>query len=199
MARVSDNPPVQLGDAAAGNLRYIRATMDASGAFTRVSGSGTVAVGVIGTSAGLAAVIIPLGDRWPLLWLTAAAIAAPLGCIQLARKTGQSGISLTSGIGQRFVFALLPGFIAAALLTWALLGAGVLSLLPASWLLLYGASVSAASALSVPAVRLLGITCMALGGLALLAPVSWGQVLLLTGFGIAHMGFGAWIWQQHGG
>ena len=93
---------------------------------------------------------------------------------------------------------MVPGFIAAALLTVGLVQADALTLVPAAWLMLYGASVSAAGALSVLSVRSLGISCMALGALCLLFP-RWGQEALLLGFGIAHVAHGTWIWRQHGG
>jgi len=199
MADAPHTATPSLSQAAAGNLRYIRATMDASGAFTCVPGAGIVLVGIIGVLAGLAVTLGPFAESWLLFWLGAAAIAAPVGAALLARKAASSGTTLASGVGRRFLFALLPGFVAAAFLTAALVQAGLLTVVPAAWLLLYGASVSAAGALSVLAVRLLGMTCMALGALSLAAPASFAQVALLAGFGLAHIGFGGWIWRQHGG
>ncbi len=197
-AQAADTAPASLSESATRNLRYIRATMDASGAFTSVPGAGTVVVGLVGTAAGLLALFAPRGGSWPQIWLAAAAVAAPLGGLLLARKAARSGTSLSSGVGRRFLFALLPGFVAAGLLTVGLLQANMLSLIPATWLMLYGASVSAAGALSVLPVRLLGMTCMALGAAALLVP-AWGQLALLLGFGVAHLGLGAWIWRNYGG
>ena len=198
MARAPHRTTATLSDSAEGNLRYIRAAMDASGAFTSVPGVGVVGVGAIGTLTGLLAHSDSLAERWLVLWLSAAVVAAPLGAALLIRKTRRSGTSLSSGVGRRFLFALMPGFAAAALLTAGLIRADALALVPAAWLLLYGASVSAAGALSVIPVRSLGLSCMALGGLSLAFP-EWGQVALLLGFGAAHLGHGIWIWRQHGG
>ena len=198
MARASENQPSSLGYAADANLRYIRAAMDSSGAFTSVPGRGTVAVGLIGSSAGLLVLTTPLAAQWLITWLAAALLAAPLGAILLARKASHSGTSLASGVGRRFLFALLPGLIAAALLTWVVLQQGVLTLIPGLGLLLYGSGVCAGGALSVAPVRSLGISCMLLGAASLLWP-EWGQVALLLGFGASHLLHGAWIWSRHGG
>jgi len=40
---------------------------------------------------------------------------------------------------------------------------------------------------------------MALGLVALLAPGSWGNALLMAGFGGLQLGFGLWIARRHGG
>ena len=198
MVHVPDSPPISLGDSADRNLRYIRAAMDSSGAFTSVPGAGVVAVGAIGTAAGLIVLTTSLAPRWLGIWLAAVLLAAPLGAMLLARKAQLSGTSLATGVGRRFVFALVPGLAAGGLLTLVLAQRELLVLLPGTWLMLYGASVSAAGALSVLPVRSLGISCMVLGAASLLWPAG-GQVALLLGFGAGHLLHGTWIWSRHGG
>jgi hypothetical protein len=191
--------PASLQSAAAGNLHYIRATMAASGAFTSVSGAGMTLAGTVACVAAAVVLLTPAGDGWPLVWLIAAALAAPTASLLMARKAARSGVSMTRGIGRRFLFALLPGFAAVAILSCAMLISAQWTLVPATWLLGYGASVCAAGALSVGAVRLLGLFCMTCGTACTLVGPAQQQWLLLAGFGGAHLAVGAYIWRRHGG
>jgi hypothetical protein len=54
-------------------------------------------------------------------------------------------------------------------------------------------------AYSVRIVPVMGIAFMVLGGLTLMAPATWGDVLLAAGFGGIHIVFGAIIAGRHGG
>jgi hypothetical protein len=86
-----------------------------------------------------------------------------------------------------------------ALLTIALVRGGLLSALPGTWLLLYGAAVVTGGAYSVRIVPLMGAGFIALGGAALFAPASWGDAFMAAGFGALHIIFGLVIWRKYGG
>ncbi len=184
---------------AAEHLRFIREMMARSGSFTAVPGWGTVAMGVTALPTALIAGLQATPGRWLAVWLLDAALAAGLGAVALWWKTRRSGVSLRSGPGRKYLLSLLPPFVAGLLLTIAVWQNGYVDLLPALWLLLYGAGTITGGAYSVRAIPLMGVGFMGLGAVALLAPFAWGNVLLAVGFGGLHIGFGLIIARNYGG
>jgi hypothetical protein len=51
----------------------------------------------------------------------------------------------------------------------------------------------------VRVVPVMGLCLMTMGGIALVAPASWGDALMGGGFGVLQIGFGLWIAKHHGG
>ena len=184
---------------AAEHLQFIREMMARSGSFTAVPGWGTVAMGVTALPTALIAGLQATPGRWLAVWLLDAALAAGLGAVALWWKTRRSGVSLRSGPGRKYLLSLLPPFVAGLLLTVAVWQSGYVDLLPALWLLLYGAGTITGGAYSVRAIPLMGVGFMGLGAVALLAPFAWGNVLLAVGFGGLHIGFGLIIARNYGG
>jgi hypothetical protein len=84
-------------------------------------------------------------------------------------------------------------------LTFVLAGAGLFTVLPALWLMLYGTAIVTGGAFSVRAVPLMGICLIALGAAAVFAPAASGDVLMAAGFGVVHIAFGVWIARNYGG
>ncbi|MEX0837291.1 MAG: hypothetical protein WD101_03090 [Gemmatimonadota bacterium] len=197
--RRTQKPPLALHDRAMDDLRYIRETMERSGSFTHVSGLGVIAMGVIA----LAAAILAWGatDLWAWLgaWLGAAGLSFAAASFLMARKSRAEGIPLLTGPGRKFAWNVVPPLVVGAALTLACLELGATSLLPGSWLMLYGAAVVAAGSHSVRPVPLMGVLFMTVGMAALLAPPSWGDAFMAAGFGGLHLGFGFVIWRRHGG
>ena len=184
---------------AAEHLRFIRDMMARSGSFTAVPGWGIVAMGVTALPTALIAGLQPTAEGWLAVWLLDAVLAASLGAVALWWKTRRSGVSLRSGPGRKYLLSLLPPFVAGLLLTVAAWQGGYVDLLPALWLLLYGAGTITGGAYSVRAVPLMGVGFMALGAVALLVPFAWGNGLLAVGFGGLHIGFGLIIARNYGG
>jgi hypothetical protein len=85
------------------------------------------------------------------------------------------------------------------MLTVVLEREGLVSVLPGTWLLLYGAAFVGAGAYSIRIVPLLGACLMAAGVVALVGPAGWNDLILGLGFGGLHIAFGLVIARRHGG
>jgi hypothetical protein len=102
-------------------------------------------------------------------------------------------------MGRRFLLGFLPPALAGAVLTLALYASGAVSLIPGTWLLLYGAAVVTAGTFSVRIVPAMGVCFMLTGAVALVAPAAWADILLAAGFGGLQIVFGLLIARKHGG
>lgn len=197
--RRAEAPVVSLPERAAADLRYIRGAMENSGRFSAVPGYGGVAMGAVALVAAAAAARAAGPEEQLLIWSGAAAVAVAVGGMAMRRKAARLGVALLAGAGRRFLLCLCPSLVAGALLTAALARGGHHDLLPATWLLLYGAGVVAAGALSPPVVPATGAGFLVLGAVALAAPASWSTGLLAAGFGGLHVVCGAFVARRHGG
>lgn len=191
--------PPALHDRAIDNLRYIRETMERASAFTAVPGWGQVAIGVTALAATYLAAQQPTPRAWLFVWVAEAIISSLIAGWLMDRKSRASGVPLLSGPGRKVAFSLSPPMIVGALLTVALFRAGLLSAIPAVWLLLYGTGVVTGGMYSVSVVPVMGICFMLLGAVALFAPASLGNWFLATGFGGLHIIFGSIIARKYGG
>jgi hypothetical protein len=178
-------------------LQFIRQTMESASSFTAVSGWGLVGVGVVGLAA--AAVGARLGQPTALhIWLPAATLAVAMQAVANAGKAKRLKVPLWSGAFRKLAWVMAPVLVAGAVLTYALAEAGLPSLLPGTWLALYGAGVTAGGTLSVRAIRGMGLLLLTLGAVALLRP-ALGVPFLAAGFGGVHLAFGLLVITRHGG
>ena len=198
-SRTEELGPPSLQGRAAADLRFIRHAMERSATFTAVPGLGGAAMGAIGLAAAIVAAVQPSPERWLAVWLAAAAAAFAVGLVTMRRKAVGAGVPLAGATGRRFALGLAAPLFAGAALTGGLWLHSVWALMPSVWLLLYGTGVLLGGAFSVAPVRLLGVSFMALGVMALLTPPSWGNVWLAVGFGALQVGFGLYIARKHGG
>src|SRR3954464_10131752 len=180
------------------NLSFIRSTMERATAFTAVPGWGGIAMGATALGATLLAHGRPPVE-WLGVWLSASALALGIGGWTMALKARRGGTSVLSYSGRRFVLSYVPPLAVGALLTLVLVRAGLYAALPGTWLLLYGTGVVTGGAFSVRVVPLMGFCFMALGAIALLIPVVWGEWLMAAGFGGLHIIFGLIIARRYGG
>jgi hypothetical protein len=178
-------------------LAYIRRTMESASTFTAVSGWALVIVGAIALVASWLA--WAAGQAAPLeIWIPTAVVAFMVSAVGSAVKARRLEVPLWSGAFQKMVWGMAPALGAGGLLTLALTTHGSAHLLPGTWLALYGAGVTASGTFSVQAVRWMGLTMLVFGGIALLQ-TSVGLWCLALGFGGAHLAFGFYIVQRHGG
>jgi hypothetical protein len=190
---------VTLNERAIESLEFIRHTMARSAPFTAVPGWGGVGMGAIATVAAAAGSRAADGWVWLGVWLVAAAVAAPIGFFAMLRKAKRYGLSIWSAAGRRFAQGFVPALGAGAVLTFALALHGQFELLPAMWLLLYGAGVLAGSTASVPVLAWMGGATMLLGLAAVFTPPAWRDIWLGAGFGGLQIVFGLVIARNHGG
>lgn len=197
--REQPDEPVALHDHAFDNLRFIRATMERAGTFTAVPGWGTVAVGITACVAAILAGGDLFAPRWLMVWLGEAGLAGLIAIATILTKARAAGFSVTAAPTRRFLLAFLPPLLAGALLTAALVAANQLALLPATWLLLYGAAVAAGGAMSVRIIPFMGLSFMIAGVVAYFLPISATAFILGGAFGVLHIFFGIIIARRYGG
>jgi hypothetical protein len=191
--------PLALHERAAESLEFIRDTMARSASFTAVPGRGGVAIGVIGVVAAIAASRATTPWMWLGTWLAAAVVAAPIALVAMHLKARAYGFTLWAGAGRRFMQGFVPALAGGAILTGAIVRAGDFDILPAAWLLAYGAGVLAGATASVPVLTWLGGGIMLLGAAAAISVGHWGDLWLGAGFGVLQIVFGIIIARKHGG
>jgi hypothetical protein len=191
--------PVALDDRARENLRFIRETMERAGSFTALSGWGVIAMGITALGAAVIASQQATSIGWLVTWIIEAAIAIAIAGWTMVSKARESGSSLFTGPGRRFVYSFAPPLFAGGLLSLLLMRVDIAGAIAGVWLLLYGTGVVTGGAFSVRIVPLMGLCFMVLGAVALFCPPQWGNEFLAAGFGGLHIFFGAVIARKYGG
>ena len=180
------------------NLRFIRETMERAGTFTAVSGWGEVVIGFTAMLAALVASRLQL-TGWVITWLVEAALAAGVAIAFMTAKARRAGMPLLTGPVRKLILSFSPPMLVGVLLTALFVERGLETLLPGSWMLLYGTGVVTAGTYSVRIVPVMGAAFMALGAWTLFAPASWSTALMMAGFGGLHIVFGTLIARRYGG
>jgi len=190
---------VALNERAMESLEFIRTTMARSAPFTAVSGRGGIAMGLLAIVAAALARSTASNEQWLTVWIASAAVAVPVGFVLMRAKARRYDLALWSAAGRRFAQGFAPAIAAGAVLTFALVRADAIDLVPAAWLLMYGAGVLAGSSASVPVLAWLGALFMVLGTASLFTPPAWRDLWLAAGFGVLQIAFGVYIARNHGG
>jgi hypothetical protein len=196
------NNTVAIDSHALGTLNYIRASIEAAGAFA-VPGTAGIAMGAVGIAAAGVASIPALSPHWLIIWLTAAAMGSGLGVVLIARHRSGKGLPLYRGPARRFVLCLCPALLAGGVLTGVLWQAGETRLIPGAWLLLYGCAVLSATLMTAATmmrlIGMMGALFVVASGLAFELPPHWHNIVLGGGFGLLHLVFGLLIGRLDGG
>jgi len=192
------NNTVAIDSHALGTLNYIRASIEAAGAFA-VPGIAGIAMGAVGVVATIIASIPGLASHWLEIWLIAAMAASASGVLLIARHSRQParGFMLYRGPARKFVLSLCPALLAGAVLTVVLWQEGLSSLIPGMWLVLYGCAVLSASMMTNAAmmrlIAMMGGLFVVCGMVAFHLPPRWHNFALGMGFGSLHLFFGILI------
>jgi hypothetical protein len=173
--------------------------MESAAEFTAVPGWGGVAMGITAIVAAGVAAMQTTPRAWFGVWLVEAFIAVAIAAPAAATKAHRANSKLFSGPGRKFLLSFAPPIIVGGLMTFSFCSSGSIAILPAIWLLLYGAAVVTGGAFSVRVVPVMGLCLMGLGGCALFAPLAWGNYFMAAGFGVVQIAFGLWIARHYGG
>jgi len=92
----------------------------------------------------------------------------------MLQKARRANVSFNSPAARRFFVSYFAPIIAGAGMTYLLANGGFRTALPATWLLLYGASFISSGAFSIRVVPVMGVCFMLLGIAACFAPIDIG-------------------------
>ena len=181
------------------HLRYIREVMERTTEFSAISGMGVVVVGALGVAASVfAAARFEPSAEWALFWTAVAVVAVVVGGMTTWAKAKRRETTVSMGPGRKFGLCFAPAIVAGAALTYGLYQHDLFTLMPATWLMVYGVGVTAGGTYSIGSVSVSGGLFILLGIAALLAPSS-GELLMGVGFGALHVVMGTIIYRRHGG
>jgi hypothetical protein len=192
------NPP-EMQARAMDNLRFIRGIMESAATFTAVSGWGQVLIGLTAIVAALVAHRQPMPWGWVATWVGEAGVAVGISIASMAIKSHAANVPLISGPMRKLILTFSPAMLVGAVLTAVFVDRNLYDLLPASWMLLYGAAVVSAGTNSVRIVPFMGAAFMMVGAVSFLVPASAQTWMMIAGFGGLHIVFGIWIARRHGG
>jgi len=199
LRKETEDQPVNIGDRAIDNVKYIRDMMERSASFTAVPGYGGM---LMGTTAIVAAYIASQQiylRNWLVVWLTEAFLAAAIGFLAMWQKSKIAGSSLTSAPARKFAFGFAAPLLAGVGITLGLWRYDHYDMMPPIWMLCYGAAVVTGGAFSVRAVPVMGWFFMAFGAVAFLFPTVYRDYFMAASFGLTHIVFGAIIAKRYGG
>lgn len=193
------NEPVNIGDRAIDNLKFIRETIERSTIFTTVPGYGGLFMGATAIAAAFIANNQPLLKDWLIVWLAEAVLAFFIGLFAMWQKSKNVNVPFNSAPAKKFAKSFLPPLVCAVVITLGLWRFGHFEVLIPIWLLLYGAAVVTGGAFSVRAVPVMGWCFMTFGAITFFLPANFGNWMMALGFGILHIIFGLIIGRKHGG
>lgn len=115
--------------------------------------------------------------------------------VRLARKRGRNP---WSRLAQLTAYAMAPCLAVALALTLGLIGRGEWGMIPAVWIMLYGAAVWMASVMSIRAPGWLGLYFIAAGVVTLFWAQPIALVMIGLTYGLGHVVFGVYLLRKYG-
>ena len=197
--RKETEEPVNIGDRAIDNVRYIREMMERSASFTAVPGYGGM---LMGATAVVAAYIsnrqVYTVDALAV-WLVEAFLALAIGLLAMWQKSKIAGESLLSAPARKFALGFLPPIIVGTIIVLGLWKNGHYYVMAPVCILTYGAAVVCGGSFSVRAVPIMGWCFIVVGAVAFALPTNYGNLMMGVAFGLVHIVFGAVIARKYGG
>lgn len=191
--------PINLGDRAIDNLKFIRETMERSTSFTAVPGYGGILMGITAcVAAYIASLQVYLVDSLAT-WLVEAFLAFAIGLLAMWQKSKIAGQSLISAPAKKFAFTFTPPLIAGVAIVLGLWKYGHYYETAPVCMLAYGAAVACGGAFSVRVIPVMGWCFMVLGAIAFALPTNYSNLMMALSFGGLHIIFGAIIARRYGG
>jgi hypothetical protein len=193
------NEPVNIGERAIDNLKFIRETMERSTVFTSVPGYGGILMGATAVAAAYIASSQATVRDWLTVWLTEAVLAFFIGLLAMWQKTKLTNTSILSTPAKKLLMNAVPPMLCGVFITLGLWRLGHFEAMIPVWILCYGAAVVCGGAFSVKPVPLMGWCFIALGAAAFFLPADFGNWLMALSFGVLHIIFGFVIGRKFGG
>ena len=193
------NAPINIGDKAIDNLRFIRETMERSAHFTAIPGYGGALMGATAIGAAIIAHNQPTIREWLITWLVEAILAFFIGIFAMWQKAKNAGDSLVSAPSRKFALAFAPPLVAGLILTSLFYYRGFFAFLPTVWLTLYGTAIVTGGAYSVKIVPIVGWMFVLLGLISVFLDARHGNLLMALGFGVLQIVFGLIVAKKYGG
>ena len=178
-------------------LETIRTLMDRSQRYEHLSGySGLLAVGtVLAGCVALGLNLLPFGPRldFAVVWSVVFAVAFAAHLLVTFGRAHRRGEPVWSRQARTVLLAVLPSLVVSLAITVLMWRLDRLDLLPALWLLLYGCGALATSFFAPRSIAWLGVTCLAIGIISLVAWPGHAILTMAVGFGVTHIGFGVGV------
>ncbi len=196
---IEHGEPVNLGDRAIDNLKFIRETMERSTHFTAVPGYGGILMGVTAIAAAYIANTQAYLRDSLMTWLIEAMLAFAIGLLAMWQKSKIGGQSLLSVPARKFAMSFAPPLIVGVATVLGVWRYGDYYAMPAICMLSYGAAVVCGGAFSVRVVPVMGWSFIVLGIATFALPTNYGNAMMAASFGGLHIVFGAIIARRYGG
>jgi hypothetical protein len=191
--------PVNIGDRALDNLKFIRETMERSTVFTSVPGYGGILMGATAIVAAYIANSQSSARDGLIVWLTEAVLAFFIGLLAMWQKTKLTKTSMFSTPARKLLMNSLPPLLCGVFITFGLWRFGHFEMMVPVWIISYGAAVVCGGAFSVRAVPMMGWCFMAFGAIDFFLPAGFGNIVMGLSFGVLHIVFGFIIGRKFGG
>jgi hypothetical protein len=133
-----------------------------------------------------------------VMWFAIGVVGVLVEVVSTARAANRQGLSPTVRSARVAAFSMTPSVVVAAVLTVKFLipvypRAEEIQYIVPVWMMLYGTGVYTAGLFSIRPPRVLGLTFLAMGVVALLGFPRYGLVSAALSFGLLHVVFGLYI------